>query len=125
MGPISRQDVQNIVETSRNRIFERVAMKQDLLTLTELVKNLLTLEQQNQQLLRQAEYQRSQMTRRVIAAEARLGALEQEIKPLRSVLTRMVEQQHAQQPQRVILQPQPTPRQGSVAPEQQYLYRAN
>ena len=122
MGPISRQDVQNIVEASRNRIFERAAMKQDLQPLNEMVKNLVTLVQQNQQLLRQAEYQRSQMTRRAVALESRLSALEQEIRPLRSVMTRMVEGQHNHQPQ--IAVPQPSARAASVPPEQQYLYRA-
>lgn len=124
MGPISRQDVQNIVDNSRTQLFQRVALKQDIQVLSETVKNMLVLLQQNQQFLRQAEYQRSQTTRRMVALEARLTALEQEIKPLRTVVTKMVEQQQrtAQVPQ-IVVQPAPTPRQGSVAPEQQYLYR--
>ncbi len=123
MGPVSRQDVQNIVNTARAQLSDRMASRQDVQTLNETMRALVNSNQQSQQLLRQAEYQRSQMTRRMVAVEARLGALEQELKPLRAVMTKMVEQQSTT-PQ-VVLQaaPQPTPRQGSIAPEQQYLYR--
>jgi ribosomal 50S subunit-associated protein YjgA (DUF615 family) len=80
MGPVNKQDVQSIVETSRNRIVEkldRVALKQDIQALMDCVKSLLNVHQQNQQLLRQAEYQRLQMIRRMTALEARMAQIEQ------------------------------------------------
>ncbi len=123
MGPVSRQDVQNIVNACRVQLTDRMASRQDLQALNETIRTLVNSNQQNQQLLRQAEYQRSQATRRMVAVEARLGALEQELRPLRAVMTKMVEQQSTT-PQIIMQQPAPhTARQGSIAPEQQYLYR--
>lgn len=119
MVPITKQDVQTIVEQSRTRILERVAMRQDILNLQETIKSLLTMAGQNQQLLRQAEFQRGQMLRRVSNLESRITALEQELKPLRSTMTKVVERQT--QPQMVVFGSEAKPKRTLL--QQQYLYQ--
>jgi ribosomal 50S subunit-associated protein YjgA (DUF615 family) len=102
MGPASKQDVQSIVETSRNRItdkLDRVALKQDIQALMDCVKSLLNVHQQNQQLLRQAEYQRLQMIRRMTALEARMTQVEQYARNSQGTLTKVA--QAAAKPQQV------------------------
>lgn len=123
MGPVvSKQDVQNIINTCQNRILERTASKQDLQAVNDTIKSLLNLNQQSQQLMRQAEYQRSQMARRVMALEARLIQLEQELRVHRDMLSRISNQQS--QPQQIIIpaQSREAAAQGGGQLEQ-YVYR--
>ena len=97
MGPAAtRQDVQNIIEMSRNRIFERVATKQDITNLADNIRQLTALHQQMQQLLRQAEYQNLQLSRKAAAVETRLATVETELRSVRSVVDKISEQK--QQP---------------------------
>lgn len=119
MVPITKQDVQTIVEQSRTRILERVALRQDILNLQETMKSLLTTAGQNQQLLRQAEFQRTQLVRKVSNLESRITALEQELKPLRSTMTKVVEKQV--QPQMVVFGSDTKPKRTLL--QQQYLYQ--
>jgi hypothetical protein len=93
MNPVSRQDVQNIVEIARNRMMERMVTKQDLIAISDMTKTLLALHQQTQQLIRQGDYQRSQLSRRVVALEARTISLENEIRALSVLTSRLVDQQ--------------------------------
>lgn len=118
MTPVSRQDVQSMINTLQNRILERTALRQDVQALTEVVKNLLNLNQQNHQLFRQSEYQRLQMVRRAVALEARMGQLEAELRAMRGTMQRMSEQQPL--PQRLSVPAQPPAQQPAQA---QYLYR--
>lgn len=109
MGPVNKQDVQNIVDTSRNRLIEkldRVALKQDIQALMDCVKNLLNVHQQNQQLLRQAEYQRLQMIRRLTALEARMAQVEQYTRTSQGTLNK-VAQATSTRPQQVFFAPTP------------------
>jgi hypothetical protein len=92
MNPVSRQDVQNIIDISRNRIMERMVTRQDFLTLCDTVKNLVSLHQQSQQLLKQGDYQRSQLSRRLVALEARTISLESEVRALSVHTSRLVDQ---------------------------------
>lgn len=117
MGPVNRQEVQNIVEIARNRIMERAITKQDLAILMESIRNLTSMNQQSQQILKQGEYQRSQLTRRAVALEARLATVENELKTVQYLLGKVAEQK----PQQIIMpvrteQPSPEP-----APD--YAYR--
>lgn len=96
MGPANRQDVQNIINIAQNRIMDRAATKQDMVTLTDTIRTLTALNQQTQQMLKQADYQRSQHTRRVVALEARLQNVENELKNTQVALGRYVE--HKPQP---------------------------
>lgn len=114
MAPVTRQDVQNIVEISRNRLLERVATRQDVTVLTDTVRTLNNLHQQSQQLLKQSEYQRLQLTRRAVALEARLGQLENDLRSINATLIKLLTQKPQQQ-QMVVPTPatpaeqQPTP----------------
>lgn len=85
MSP-TRQDVQAIVEAAKNRVLERVAQKQDIQVLTDCIKTLLNVQQQNQQLLRQAEAQRVQLINRAITLETRLSQLEREMQNCKNLI---------------------------------------
>lgn len=123
MGPtVSKQDVQNIINVCQNRILERVATKQDLQMVSDTVKSLLNINQQNQQLIRQAEYQRSQMLRRAIALETRIIQLEQDIRSQRDMLSKMSSVQ-AQQPQPIVIQAPSGEKQSLGNSADQYVYR--
>ena len=105
MGPAAtRQDVQNIVDVARNRIEQRTVAKQDIVNLTDTLKQLIGLHQQSQQMIKQSEYQRLQLTRRSAAVEARMTSLENEIRTLITATNRLSEQK--QQP---IIVPAPAP----------------
>jgi hypothetical protein len=125
MGPATKQDVQTIVDTSKNRVLERVALRQDVQWLMDQTRTLLNLIQQNQQMLKQAEYQRLQNTRRIIALETRVAQLEQEVRGYRQTLNRVADTR----PQQVMVpvqQASPAPQNDGAGPEQypgQYVYR--
>lgn len=115
MGPANRQDVQNIVEVARNRIMERAVTKQDLSVLSDAIRNLTNLHMQSQQLLKQSEYQRLQLTRRAVALEARIASFENEIRSMQSAMYKMAEQR----PQQIVM---PAPAE-QTEPTTQYAYR--
>lgn len=119
MGPVSKQDVQNLITTAQNRIFERIAGKQDVQLLTDTVKTLLNQHQQSMQLQRQAEVQRLQLLRRMTALEARNAQLEQEIRGYRDALNRISVAQT--QPQQIRISS--TAPQTQHDPISQYVYR--
>jgi ribosomal 50S subunit-associated protein YjgA (DUF615 family) len=109
MGPATKQDVQSIVDASRSRVLERidrVALKQDIQAIMDCLKGLLNVHQQSQQLLRQAEYQRLQLIRRMTAIEARMVQLEQQARSSKGALSKVA--QAASQPQRLIFPAQPS-----------------
>ena len=114
MNPISRQDVQNIVDISRNRIMERMVTKQDVAMVSEALKNLLTLSQQNQQLLRQYEQQRMLLARRVATLEGRLANFENEMRATTNTILKTA----GQRPQ--IVMPAPQPEELPQKPQAQY-----
>jgi hypothetical protein len=105
MSPATRQDVQNIVDIARNRIEQRTVAKQDIVNLTDSLRQLIGLHQQSQQMIKQSEYQRLQLTRRAAAIEARMSTLENELRTMTAVMTRMITQK-----QQVIV-PTPQPQQ--------------
>ena len=96
MNPISRQDVQNIVDISRNRIMERMVTKQDVAMVSEALKNIMAVNQQNQQLLKQSEYQRAQLAKRVATLEGRIASFENEIRVVSTTMLRSAEQKAQQ-----------------------------
>lgn len=121
MGPVTRQDIQNIVEVNRNRILERVATKQDIAVLTDSIRQLTSMHQQSQQLLKQSEYQRLQLSRRAVAVEARLINVENELRSTQSMMSRMA----GQKPQPIIIPAQAPQNTGERAVPPEYLYRPN
>lgn len=103
MNPATRQDVQNIIDVARNRIEQRTVARQDILNLTDSLRQLISLHQQSQQMIKQSEYQRLQLTRRSAAVEARLATLENEIRTLAATMNRMA----GQKAQPIIMPAQP------------------
>lgn len=120
MGPVNRQDVQNIVEIARNRIMERAVTKQDMAVMMESIRNLTNMHQQSQQILKQGEYQRSQLTRRAVALETRLGTVENELKTVQYLLGKLAEQK----PQQIIMPVRPE-QPATPEPTPDYAYRPN
>lgn len=122
MNPASRQDVQNIVEIAKNRTLDRIPTKSEFVQLFDNVRTLINLHQQSQQLLKQSEYQRSQLTRRAVALETRVVALETEIKTTQYMISRLTERQ----PQQMVVPAQPGEQSPQAQPvQQQYAYRPN
>lgn len=117
MTNLSKQDVQNIIDNAKNQMLQRVITRQDFQYINDSLKVMINALQQNQQLLRQSEYQRVQMFRRTVAVEARLAQLEQEMKTTRGAIERLAQNQ----PQRVIM-PVPETAATSQSPEARYLY---
>lgn len=115
MNPISRQDVQNIVDMSRNRIMERMVTKQDVAMVSEALKNIMAVNQQNQQLLRQSEQQRTQLAKRVATLEGRIASFENE---MRVVSTTMLKT--AGQRQQIIMPAQNHPDEAALQQATQY-----
>src|SRR5438105_4077668 len=119
MVNLTRQDVQNIVDNARNRVFERLdrtATRQDMQIQSDLLKVMLTNLQQCQQIVRQSEYQRVQMMRHTAALEARIAQMDQEMRLLRATIDKLIESQ----PTQVIMPVQADGTQKT--PEQRYLY---
>jgi len=122
MTTITKQDLQNVVDSARNRLMERVASRQDVLALQDTIKMLTTMLQQSQQLQRQAEYQRVQLVRRAVAMESRMVQLERELQNMRRVMTQLAQTQPAERiTERVIMQ-QAQPEQQGAREEQHYVY---
>lgn len=123
MGPIvSKQDIQTMINTLQTRVFERAASKQDFQTINDILKSLVNINQQNQQVLRQSEYQRSQLVRRMMAMETRLVQLEQEVHSYKELLSR-IETDHMQKRQ-VVFGPGNMTSQMAAQQAAQYVYRA-
>jgi chromosome segregation ATPase len=122
MPPVNRQEVQNIIEIAKNRIIERVATKQDIIMLSDSIKTLSNLHLQSQQLLKQSEYQRSQLSRRIVALETRISSMDNEIRTAQYMLSKMAGQK--QQPTQIVLPA--TPEQQPITPTPgSYVFRPN
>lgn len=118
---VTKQDIQNLLAIERNRILERTITKQDLNALTEAIRNIIVLHQQSQQMLKQSEYQRLQLTRRAVAVEARLAGVENELHATQTLVARMLDRLAAQRLQPQVVQPAQTER--GQTPTTEYVYR--
>ena len=115
MAPASKQDIQNLLDQTKNRITEKMASRQDVQCLQDLVRSLVATNQQTQQLLRQGEMQRAQLVRRTVALEARIIQLDQQLRYLQQTILRLVDSK----PEQIVI---------PAAPEEnkrygQYIYR--
>lgn len=115
MTNLSKQDVQSVVDNAKNQMLQRVVTKQDIQVQNDLLKVVIVNLQQCQQIVRQSEYQRVQMTRNISALEGRTMQMDQELRQLRATLDRLIEHQ----PERIMLPAQP---EQARTPEQRYLY---
>lgn len=91
MGPISRQDLQNMLDTNKNRILERSVCKADLQQVHDVLKNVQQQFQQNLQQLKQFEVELQQVARRDEMLESRLATVERDIKELKAEVFRLLD----------------------------------
>ncbi|GAC1387935.1 MAG: hypothetical protein NVS1B7_2000 [Candidatus Saccharimonadales bacterium] len=115
MAPASKQDIQCLLDQTKNRITERMVSKQDIQCLQDIVRGLAAASQQTQQLLRQADLQRTQLIRRAVALETRILQMEHELRSLQQVVLRLIDSR----PEQIVI---------PAAPEEnkrygQYIYR--
>lgn len=96
---------------------ERMVTKQDVAMVSEALKNIMTCNQQNQQLLKQSEAQRLQLARRVATLEGRLASFENE---MRVVSTTMLKSA-GQRPQQIIMPVQNQPDEEALQHAAQYV----
>jgi hypothetical protein len=119
MADITKQDVQNLLDTHRNVLIQRLGSKQDMQIMTDQARDrVLVLLQQQIQLIRQMNYQSIQMYRRVVALETRLATLEHELKASRQLTKHVAENM----PQQIVMPAMP---EQAPTPAQQYAYRPN
>jgi hypothetical protein len=91
MVAVTKQDVQNVIDNSRNRLLQQVATRQDMQSMQDAVRTLTSTLQQSQQLLRQAEYQQAQLVRRAVITESRMVQMENELKNMRSSMNQLAQ----------------------------------
>lgn len=103
MNPVTRQDVQVMIDLARVRILERAACKQDLVVLQDALKSITNTEQQLIQFLRQAEVQRMQFIRRAATIETRMTHLENELRTTQGLIMRVLNQQAVQKNQQIVV----------------------
>lgn len=93
MAPLTRQDIQAVIDNARTRLLDYVATRQDVQTLKDSTKNLNTTLQQSQQFLRQEERQRTELIRRLSALETRMVQLEHDMQDIRRGVGTLANQQ--------------------------------
>jgi len=99
---LTRQDVQAVVDGTRNQIMQRMALRQDVQIVSEAVRSTQNINNQTQAMIRQAEAQRMQVNRRLEALENKLAILEQQSKASYALLTK-ISQQFQQTPQAIVV----------------------
>lgn len=122
MAPVTKQEVQNLIDNSRKQILEKLVTRPEIQAMSEAARDkvmnyareLLTVYQQN--LLRRLEFYHIQSTRRVANLESRMMTLEQELKMMRQAMERMAEST----PQRVYM---PLQNESDKQPYTQYVYK--
>jgi hypothetical protein len=122
MADISRQDVQSLLDTTRNILLQRLVTRQEVQAITEGARDRIVANMQQQaQLVRQMNYQNIQMYRRVVALETRMANLEHELKASRQLTLHVAENM----PQKIIMPVMPENKAQAPTPTQQYAYRPN
>jgi hypothetical protein len=124
MAPVSKQEVQGLLDNTRKQIVEKVATRHDVQTLGEAsrdrvmnyTRDLLQVYQQN--MLRRLEFYHIQHTRRVATLENRMMSLEQELKAMRQAMERIADS--ASSPQRIYM---PLQNDSDKQPYTQYVYK--
>ena len=96
MNTISRQDFVNVTEGAKNKIIEKLVTKYDVQAAADnardrVLASVQTLHLDNQTAIRQANAQRDQTWRKMIALETQVVALRHEIQAMHITLNRMVD----------------------------------
>lgn len=122
MVPITRQDLQSVIDNARSRLQERMVTQQDLRVLQDAVRVLTSNLQQSQQLLRQDEYQRVQLVRKTVAVETRMGQLEHELQNMRRAIMQLAQNQPAERVTERVIMTQAEAPQAQPQPGANYSY---
>lgn len=96
---MSRQDMQGMVEYAKNRIIERMVTKYDVQNAVnsarnEVLSDLQEIRRENQPVFKQTLALTGEALRRVQVVDARVAGIEQDIKLLTQLMSRMVGQQN-------------------------------
>jgi len=97
MMAATRQEIQGVVDYAKNSILQRLITKSEFQSLAEQVRDRIlneinTLHQENQMMLRQSANARETLMRKTASMEARMAMLEQEVKILQQILSKIFEQ---------------------------------
>ncbi len=98
MTTMTRQDLLSVTEGAKNKIIERLVTKYDVQAACDnardrILASLQNLRTENQSLIRQANAQRDQAWRKTTALEGQIISLQQEIRVLQQMVTRIYEYQ--------------------------------
>lgn len=93
MVTLTKQELQSVIDSARNRMMEKMASRQDMQALQETIRVLTVTLQQSQQLLRQNESQRTQLVRRAVAMESRMVQMDQQLQAMRRLMTQLAQTQ--------------------------------
>ncbi len=98
MAPVTRQEIQGVVEVAKNRILERMISKNDIQTLAEhirgtVLQTMQTWQNANQQHIRQTAIMDNHLWQKTASIEIRMTSLEHQMKVLQQLITRVLEQQ--------------------------------
>lgn len=95
---INRQDLQNVLDTTKNRIVERMLTKRDVQLACEnardrIIAGLHEMYRFEQQATKQTMLQVAQQTQRVAGVEMRMAALEGEVRSMKQLMGQLLEEQ--------------------------------
>lgn len=98
MTTMTRQDLLSVTEGAKNKIIERLVTKYDVQAACDnardrILASLQNLRAENQSLIRQSNAQRDQAWRKTTALEGQIINLQQEIRVLQQMVTRIYESQ--------------------------------
>ena len=129
MTEISRQDLQNLLEQTKNKVVERMLTKADIQVLCNqlrdyVVKQVKVTHQLDQAAIKQSFVLANQSLRRSVNIEARLIAFEQELRMFRHTVDKLLQRQLNEQAQanakQQLKQEQIEPVLSASQPAQQY-----
>ncbi len=127
MSQLTRQEVQRLLDTTRNQITDRVLTRQDLITVNEQIRDrmmnymqdLAQVQQQN--IVRRTASQSDDVSKRIVALESRICNMEQDLKTTLQILQKLTSQKQSHVD--TVMQRQQ--KNYNHTPEQRYVYGVN
>lgn len=96
MSAMTRQDLLSVTELAKNKIIERLVTKYDVQAACDSVRDnvqssIQSMHMENQAMIRQLNAQKDQSWRKITSLEAQVSSLQEEIRSMRQMLGRLVE----------------------------------
>lgn len=96
MNTMTRQDLQTVTEVAKNKIIERLVTKYDVQAACDnardrILGSMQAFQLENQALIRQSNASRDQEWRKLVALEGQVMSLQQEIRVLHQMLSKVSE----------------------------------